>query len=219
MVIDTSTSHFRIAITGSETQIPTLDDIGLFLSDFATMYELHRLNNDPYYEDFEFSRFVLYRNGRPIEPIDKLYVERIRHESPIELVALIAAGVVGVSNVVRALVESVEKIYNFKVNRKLLEQNLRNAELDGEKKQLEIEELRDKRQPRLISVETVLAESTSTKEYRSPTTWIHKVERRLEKSEIRIDRMEIDFINPENDERNRKEMHQWLEGLDGDDND
>ena len=136
MTIDKNKSYFRIAVSGSETQIPTVEEIGLFLADFATLYELHRLRVDPYYGDFVFSRFALYRNGRPIDDEDKLYVEKIKHESPIELVTLLAAGVVGVTTTLRGLVESFEKIYNFRLNRKLLEQNLRNAELDGEKNSL-----------------------------------------------------------------------------------
>ena len=214
MTRDKNKSYIRIAISGSESQIPTVEEIGLFLADFATLYELHRLSADPYYGDFVFSRFALYRNGRPIDDEDKLYVEKIKHESPIELMIFLAAGAAGVTTTLRGLVESLEKIYNFRLNRELLEQNLRNAELDEEKKKLEIQELREKRRHKLLTVDTVEAESRTTIESHSPATWIHRVERRLEKNSIRIERLEIVFVNPEDNENRNQSVHDWQENND-----
>lgn len=216
MELDSKTSYFRIVISGSESSRPTVEELGLFLADFATLYELHRLNSDPFYGDFTFSRFALYRNGRPIDEYDKLYIESIRHESPIEA-AVVLAAIVGFGAALKNFVESLEKIYNFRHNRKKLDLDIRNGELDLEKKQLEIEKLRLERLSKITSVDSFIVDSRSTVESRSATTWIRKVEARLERSSIRIENVEIDFFKREDDRTDPPSMREWVEQDESDD--
>src|SRR4051812_32905673 len=106
--------YIRISIIGTESLDVTFDEVGLFLYDFTCLYELVRLALDPKYNKFRFSRFSLYRNKRPLRVEDKMVVEKLRHESPIEaqVVIAITSGITAVSTFITML----STIYNLKPN-------------------------------------------------------------------------------------------------------
>lgn len=112
-----------VYMRGSETEPPTLSDTGLFLYDFSTLYELAILAVDPYYDNYTFSRYSLYRHNRPVRTEQRLQVGAIRQESPLEVAATIAAfGTAGatVMGAFWALAQLVGYIYNFPLNRRKL---------------------------------------------------------------------------------------------------
>ncbi len=68
----------------------SLGEIGLFLYDAATLYELLRLGLDPAYAEYRFEKYPLYRGRRPLRPADQLRVERIAVHGQIEIHATVA---------------------------------------------------------------------------------------------------------------------------------
>ena len=111
--------NISITILAEETLKAHLGDVGLFIYDFDSLYELVRLALDPKYADYAFSRFSLYRNGRPLEEEDQLRVEQLNLSSPLEIAGDIAVYGTAVSAVLGSLyllVQLVEKISNFHLN-------------------------------------------------------------------------------------------------------
>ena len=118
-----SNFQFRITLVASELSKPALGDIALFIYDFDSLYEVSRLSADPKYEDYKFSRYALYRNGRPIDSDDRMRVEMLRLESPLELSATIVAYSAAASSVLATLlvlIRVLEKVSNFRPNREKL---------------------------------------------------------------------------------------------------
>src|SRR5271169_907439 len=111
--------YFRIALSGEEGDYPALIDISSYLYDFNLLYEFSRLVVDPKYEGYKFSRFTGYRNAKRVLPDDRLEIESLRIESPIELVTIIAA-VPAAAMTLWVLAQAFEKIANFRINRDIL---------------------------------------------------------------------------------------------------
>jgi len=217
MRIDTTKPYARLTITGDEEDQISVDDIGLFLYDFATLYELTRLALDPKYESFKFSRFALYRNGRPVKENDDIYIEKITHSSPLELIAQVALTSGVALGALWTLVQLIEKIYNIPLNRKKLKLDTQNSELDVTKKELEVAKLR--RELQLSDEdfeEQVLPEKQSSQEFeqRKAMPPIRTILRRLKRSAIQIEEIELEIVDPESDAQSLKAFHDWLEGKD-----
>lgn len=112
----------------------TPSDVGLFMYDFDSLYELLRLGLDPHYADFQFSRFVLYRDHRQLEYQDRMRVSTLSLRSPLEILTLIpvlVGAVAGLAATVWALVQTIEKIRDRPFNRET-------RELDIQMRRLEI---------------------------------------------------------------------------------
>jgi hypothetical protein len=172
---DDKVVEFRLL--GKETAAPTLLEVTAFLYDFNLAYEIGRLATDPIYDDVNLSRFSFFRHGRPLAEEDRLQVGKLRQESPLELVAAVTAfgGIVGS---VWVVVQIVEKIANFRLNREKLE--------------LEIQKLRSERhdaQRPTVIVEEQVAFDILKK--RSALPILDRVERRLSVSTIKIEHFEI----------------------------
>jgi len=128
-----SSPAVRISLVASELPRPVLGDVALFIYDFDSLYEVVRLSVDPRYEDFRFSRFALYRNGRPLKPEDRMHVESIRLESPLELVTTILAVSAAASSVLGTLLlatQVLEKTSNFRLSRRKLSLEVLRLERD-----------------------------------------------------------------------------------------
>lgn len=214
MQIDRTKPYARLVIRGDERDQVTIDEIGLFLYDFATLYELIRLAVDPKYDDFKFSRFSLYRNGRPIKPKDDIYIESLKHSSPLELIAQIALPTGLALAAAWTFVQLIDKVYNLPLNRKKLILDTRNSELDVEKKQLEIAALR---KDALLTDEDfekyVLSKDQSEQMFdqRKAVDPIRTAVKRLRKSSIKIEELELEVIDPESDARSLKGLYDWLD--------
>ncbi|MEZ5425239.1 MAG: hypothetical protein R2747_03135 [Pyrinomonadaceae bacterium] len=179
--------HERIFIklVTSEDVNLTLADVSSFLYDFSNLYSYIRLATDRNYSNFEFSDGVYFRNGKPLDNRDLLYVEKIRLESPLELVASIILATGGAITAVWSLVQIIEKIYNIPLNREKLK-------LDTEKARLEIAKLKresyfPEEQPLLISPE----ESIDILRRREALEYVENVEQRFLDSPIKIRELNV----------------------------
>ena len=129
LAFPTNVPYLRFAVTADAEDNPTLLNISSFLYDFNLLYEITRLALDPKYSEFAFADFVWFRQGRPLEDQDRLRVDRIRLESPLELVAAIILAGNGAIAAVWGVVQIVEKVSNARLNRRKLEAEV--AKLEG----------------------------------------------------------------------------------------
>lgn len=70
--------HGFFRLTGHEEAFPTLLDVASFLYDLNLLYEFLRLSVDPVHQDFVFSQYAYYRNGRPLQDFERLHVASMR---------------------------------------------------------------------------------------------------------------------------------------------
>ncbi len=175
---------FRIELRASETDdYPTFSDIDYFLHDLNLLYEFSRVIVDPKYKDYRFSRFFAYRNRRRVEPDDQLRVQRLSHESPLEIAAVVIAGP-SAATTIWILIQTFEKIANFSLNRDILK--------------LTREKLR-----RELATHTTGSERVLEPDYDRFTEQVHireaeyiydKIEQHLGESPIRIRDVEATYI-------------------------
>jgi len=171
-------SDAEFHILGKETEPPTLLQTTNFLYDLNLIYEFSRLGTDPAYSGFNFSRYVYYRDGRPLQDQDRLHVIKLRQESPLELIATAAAASGTVIGAVWGMVQIIEKISNFRLNR--------------EKLRLEIEKLQnDNKQAKLQSHIIDEEEALFLLHRNGAYSYIEHTGERLSESPIRVEECEI----------------------------
>jgi hypothetical protein len=187
--------YVQMFLEGAEDRDISLDEAGLFLFDFASLYELTRLALDPKYQSFRFSSYAASRRTLPIVPEDKMYVEKLRHESPFEtqLAIAIAAGITAVSS----FTTMVLLVSNQRWNRMKQRQDLEIGELDKQERRLKIQKLENEladasNDGRIITLE----EANEVFALRGAAEAIGTVTRRLEKSPIQIKTFDVNVINP-----------------------
>jgi hypothetical protein len=177
--------QIQIAVSGSETEQPTTNDVGLFLYDFASLYEIARLATDPKYDSFRFSRFVLYRNGRHLRSADQMKVELVRLASPLELISTIVVASSAITGAIWVMVQIFEKIYNMPLNHRKLELEVRKLERE------DLEATRAKMS--IIGPE----EAMRLLNKREAVPYIDRVAHRLTESPIQIQDFDIKIVDSE----------------------
>ncbi len=80
----------RLVVRGRAEETPSLGEIGLFLYDLSTLYDLIRLGLDPAYMAFRFGKYPLYRGRRPLTAEDRLLAQDVR-VNPVKVVARVGA--------------------------------------------------------------------------------------------------------------------------------
>jgi hypothetical protein len=166
----------KILLNANQPYPPNASEIGLFVFDFDSLYEMLRLSVDPKYAEYNFTRFALYRNAKRLDAPDKMYVDLLRLASPLEMASAIpvyAGAVASVAATLWVLVQAFERIYNLKLNR--------------EKLRLEVEKLRS--ETKLDSsafVEPDPDEAISYLEERGAREYLETVEKRLNRSSIQV---------------------------------
>lgn len=130
---------------GDEAKV-TIETLSSFLYDLSLLNDCLALALIDEYSNYNFSHFFYYRKGRPLKKEHKLYLNKINHNSPLrlEVIVPLAASAAGIPWLI---LQSVQKIRNWKLERRKLEIEVQKAELDlNEKKvklvneQLDIEE-------------------------------------------------------------------------------
>jgi hypothetical protein len=172
--------YFELAVRGAEREYPTLIDVSSFLYDWNLLYEFSRIVVDPRYADFKFSRFSVDRGAKRIRPEDRLEVQRLRVESPIELITIVAA-VSAVATTLWVMTQTVEKIANFRLNREHLE-------LQRDKLRKELHAGHDNVQAYLSEGDATFREQLRIRE---ADRYFNRVERRLDDSPVRVKELEI----------------------------
>lgn len=182
---DLDSPYIRLRVRGSDEGFPSLLEVSSFLYDFNLLYEVSRLGTDPNYGDFRFSNFVFYRTGRPLRSRDRLHVQALRQESPLLLIAVLAAAPSAVG-ALWGLVQIVEKVANAPLNRRKLR-----AEV--EKLERENREAKERGKP---SGETIWdpEQMRQILRIREAESFYDNVAGRLERSSVRISELDIEVV-------------------------
>jgi hypothetical protein len=116
---------FRLTLRYQEERTPLLLDISSALYDFNVMYEVLRLAVDPKYDavSLKNAQYLLRRNGRPLAPEDRLHVEKLVQQSPLELITILAA-LPGAAATIWAIAQATEKLVLLPLNREKLRQEI-----------------------------------------------------------------------------------------------
>jgi hypothetical protein len=122
-----------------EEEKPYLLDISSLLYDFELLHDFSLLLCAEEYFEYHFSQYFWYRNGRQIKSYHKLRAARIVKQSPLTI-ELIMADAVAASGALWILVQIIERISNWKLDRKKLQ-------LEIKKLQKEIEDSTEQRMP------------------------------------------------------------------------
>ena len=126
---------FQIALEAtSADEYPTVEDTSAFLYDINLVYEVSRLATDPEHEGYKFSDASWSSENRPISDDQKLHLIKLRHESPLLLVAAITAAPAAVG-ALWGLLQIIDKIANWPLNRQILK--LQRDKLIGDLRQLD----------------------------------------------------------------------------------
>ena len=129
--------HFLITVTGSEEWAPPVREVSAFLYDLNLLYEIARLATDPAYRHYGFSFRVWTRNNRKLSAQDRLIVQRLRLESPLDL-SLLLPFVPKAVEAIRALVGTAKELSGWRVDK-------RRKIAEAEKTEIEVAEAKAKR--------------------------------------------------------------------------
>ena len=121
-----------------EREETRLFSVASTLYDFTLLYDIVTLISLPQYRKYRFSQRFWFRQGRPLKTEHQLYISRLRNESPLLLEVLFPA-VVLISGVAWYLVQSIERIANWPLNRELLKQQVRQARLTADAAEIDLE--------------------------------------------------------------------------------
>jgi len=119
----------------AEQSHPDLLDISSLLYDLELSHDYGVLLSEEEYWGYEFSRYFWYRKGRPIESYHRVKAVKIIKASPLELTLGIAS--IGALLVV---LQIVEKVAYWPLNRKKLKLEMEKLNLEVEKLQGEAAE-------------------------------------------------------------------------------
>lgn len=108
-----------------ENKEPFLLDITSLLYDFELLYDLVTILTYPDYSGYPLTRYFWYRKGRATKPEHKIRTLRIIKESPL-IIEIILGGV----GAFWALIQALEKVGNWRLNRKKLKLEIEILELE-----------------------------------------------------------------------------------------
>ncbi|MBV9928115.1 MAG: hypothetical protein JOZ96_24060 [Acidobacteria bacterium] len=125
--------HFWIYLRAEEEEkFPPLNDVYTFLHDVNLIYEISRVATDPNY-DFSLSELVYSREeglNIHMRDEDRLHVESMSKNSPLELSTLVVA-VPAAVGAIWGVVQIIEKVVNFRLNRRKLREEVRRLEREN----------------------------------------------------------------------------------------
>jgi len=176
----------QIRLVFSEEQKPFLLDITSLLYDFELLHDLCVLTCVDEYKEFNFSQYFWYRGGRPLKEKDRLRTIRIIKESPLVMELLMGA------TAFLALVQAIEKINNWKLNRKKLELEVETKQIEKEMKKIEKEKLERESSITYYKEQREKVELGRAVEERKALDIFHGLLRRLETNPIKL--LEIDMV-------------------------
>jgi len=129
----------RLKLVFQEEKAPCLLDMSSLLYDFELLHDLTLMLCAEDYSDYHFSRFFWFRKGRPIKPEHKVRASRIVKESPLVIVVNVA-DVVLWSGALWALIQAIDKIGKWRLDRKKLRLEIEKLELENRMLKIDLEQ-------------------------------------------------------------------------------
>jgi hypothetical protein len=199
-------ANAHLFLRGVETKpATTLLATASFLYDFNLAYELCRLTTDQTYEGFRFTHYVLFRDGRPLRERDRLRVVRLEQASPMKLETKVAI-VSGTLLAVAAAVEIATKVADWPYDRHRARNESIRSDYELEKSQLEVRKLKRE----LGEVEPAKELDPQRLQIVIPQIidgpagdYVRQVGKRLERSPIRIEDVEIKIVSDQDGEKRK----------------
>lgn len=165
-----------LRLTFKDEKKPYLLDISSLFYDFELLHNLCLMIYLEDYRDYKFTQYFWYRKGRLLKSEHKIRAFKIVKESPLT-VELIIGGIVALSGAFWAIVQAIEKISNWKLNR--------------EKLKLEIEKLRRETNRPYYEEERARIELEHRLHEREALPTLLSLVRRLESNPINLKDIEI----------------------------
>ncbi len=119
----------KLRLEFEDEKSPYLLDISSLLYDFELLHDFTILVSAEEYSSYRFSQYFWYRKGRPLRDEQKLRALKIVKESPLTIelglsILAISSGAIWI------LIQAVEKIANFKLNREKLKAEIEKLHLE-----------------------------------------------------------------------------------------
>lgn len=129
----------RLKLVFSEGKRPYLLDISSLLYDFELLHDFSLILCADDYLKYKFSPLFWYRNRRPIKESHKVRAIKIVKESPL-IVVIDVAEILLLTGALWALIQAMEKIRNWRLNREKLRLEVEKLRLETEKMTIELEQ-------------------------------------------------------------------------------
>ena len=117
----------KIRLVFEDEKKPYFLDVSSLFYDFELLHDFSLLLYADEYYDYRFSQYFWYRRGRPLKDEHRLRALKIIKESPLT-VELILSIVAVSSGAIWVIVQAIEKIVNWKLNRKKLKSEIKKVE-------------------------------------------------------------------------------------------
>jgi len=164
---------------------PYFLDVSSLFYDLELLHDLFLLLYVKDYHNYRFSQYFWYRHGRQLKDEHRLRVFRIINKSPL-IVELILSIVVVSSRAIWPIVQSLEEISKFKLNRE-------KSRLEIKKLEREIELLNYKIEREKIETEKALKEKECL-------TIFNSLLKRIENNQIKLKDIELSSMESDNEE-------------------
>ena len=166
----------RVKLVFREEKSPYLLDISSLLYDFELLHDFSLILFAEDYYGYRFTRYFWRRKGRPLKREHKIRAYRIIKESPLT-VELILSSIAVLSGAFWILVQAIEKISNWRLNREKLE-----LEIENLKRELNLSYYEEERAR--VKLEQALYE-------RKAEQILLALLRRLESNPIKLEDMDV----------------------------
>jgi hypothetical protein len=180
-----SKSFIKIRLAFEDEKKPYLLDVSSLFYDFELLHDFSLLLYAEEYYDYRFSQYFWYRRGRPLKDEHRLRALEIIKKSPLT-VELILSVVAVSSGAIWVIVQAIEKISNWKLNK--------------EKIKLEVEKLRLEKNVRYYNEQKARIEMENKLKERECWTIFNSLLKRLEDNSIKL--KSIDLTSEKIDDEN-----------------
>lgn len=177
----------------------TILELSSFIYDFSLLHDCVALSTIPEYENYYFSQYFWYRKGRPLHPEHQLYLNKISYNSPLGLEVIIPATAAALGMPL-LIIQAVEKIQNWKLNREKLKFEVEKLKLEVEKLRLEVQQKNGDNFKQDIELNNVLRKPESIETF-------HRIVKRIEERQLTATDMEIRILDSSNDDKKENEKN------------
>lgn len=178
-------SFIKIRLEFEDEKKPYLLDISSLFYDFELLHDFSLLLCAKEYYDYQFSQYFWYRRGRPLKGEHRIRTLKIIKESPLTVELMLSVVAVS-SGAIWVIVQAIEKISNWKLNK--------------EKLKLEVENLQIEKNIRYCNEQKARIEIENKLKERECWTLFYSLLKRLEANSIKL--KSIDLTSERMDDEN-----------------
>lgn len=178
--------YLKIKLTFTADKKPYLLDISSLLYDFELLHDLFLIIYADEYKYYKIANYFWYRKGRPIKREHRIKTLKIEEGSPLT-VKIIVSLIFALSGAFWALIQAIERISNWNLNRKKLK--------------LEVEKLEKERNIKFYEEQQAKIEFEKKLSEREAWGKFNELLKRLEANPLKLKDLEISHYK-DTDEKN-----------------